>query len=108
MAEQPKIRNVSTGLLAILLWLVTFGLGLESIYELKQIYILIRMRFGGSLDEANSASLLLVYLLGLAYLIFIIIFTEYHFRHVGKPESWRLFGWTLAAEVSVIALYYIL
>ena len=108
MAGQPQIRNISTGVLATLFWLVTFALGLESIYDLKQIYILISMSLGGKFEDASSASLVLVYVLGLAYLIFIIISTEYHFKHAGQPKSWRLFGWTLAVEASVIALYYLL
>ena len=108
MLEQPKARNTASVGLAIMLWLASFALGLESIYDLKGIYILISMGLGAHLEEANAASLGLVYVLGLAFLIFIIVFTEYHFKHMGQPQSWRLFGWTLAVEASLIALYYIL
>jgi hypothetical protein len=108
MLEQPKLRNTTSVILATLLWLASFALGLESINDLKGIFILIRMRLGANLEEANAASLALVYFLGLAFLIFIIVYTEYHFKHVGKPESWRLFAWTIAVEVSILLLYYLL
>jgi hypothetical protein len=29
---------------------------------------------------------------------------EYHLKHFGKFRSWRLFGWTIAAELSILAL----
>jgi hypothetical protein len=69
---------------------------------------LISVQLGGSLRQASSFALGLIYILGLAFLIFIIASTEYHFKHGGKPESWRLFGWTLGVEAAVIILYYIL
>jgi hypothetical protein len=49
-----------------------------------------------------------VFLLALVMLIFIIWSTEYHLKRVGKPESWRLFGWTIAVELSIILLNYFL
>jgi hypothetical protein len=108
MIEQPNTRKFGNSILAILLWLVTFGLGLEGIYIIKELYYLISVQLGGSIAQAENFVPVLVFLLAIGFLIFIIASTEYHIKRVGQPESWRLFGWTLAVEVSLLILYYIL
>jgi len=108
MATQWKMGNIAAGVLAFVLWLVTFGLGLEGIYIVHQIFLLIYTYFGGSLRTVEMLSLILVFLMGLALLLFVIGTAEYHRKRVGRPESWRLFGWTIAAELSILVLYYIL
>ena len=108
MNEQPKARQVTSSLLAIGLWLVTFGLGLEAIYLVKEIFYLIYTRLGGGIDQAERFALGLVFVLALFFLVFIIATTEYHRKRVGRPESWRLFGWTIAVELSIIILNYLL
>jgi len=108
MVEQPNTQKIGNSILAILLWLVTFGLGLESIYIIKELYYLINVQLGGSVAQAENFVPVLVFLLAIGFLIFIIASTEYHIKRVGRPESWRLFGWTLAVEVSLLILYYLL
>lgn len=108
MNEQPKPRQFLFTLLAIVLWLVTFILGLECIYVLRELFYLIFVSMGGSIAKAESYALALVFLLALALLVFIIGTAEYHRKHPGTRESWRLFGRTLAVEISIIILYYIL
>ena len=29
---------------------------------------------------------------------------EYHYRRFGQPRSWRLFGWVIAVELSILVL----
>jgi hypothetical protein len=108
MDEKTKAPRITTILLAVILWLVSFGLGLETIYNLKEICLYVSVLLGSSVQEATTFALILAYILGLAYMIFIIASTEYHTKHVGKPESWRLFGWTLAVEISIYILHIIL
>lgn len=108
MDAQPKTGQLATSVLAIVLWLVSFGLGLQAIYTLTQIIALLRVRLGSSVEEAATSSLGLVFFLALGFLVFIIASTEYHRKRVGKPESWRLFGWTIAVELSLLILYYII
>jgi len=95
-------------MLAIILWLFTFVMGLESIYIVRELYYLIRVRLGGSVEQAELAVPVLVFFMALGFLIFIVASTEYHAKRVGRPESWRLFGWTIAVELSLFILYYIL
>lgn len=108
MDAQPKPRQFPAGILAVVLWLVSFVLGLQSIYSLAQIIGLIQVRLGGSVEGAAMTSYGLVLFLALGFLVFIIASTEYHLKRVGKPESWRLFGWTIAVELSLLILYYLL
>ena len=108
MDGQPKPRQFPPGILAVVLWLVSFVLGLQAIYGLAQIIGLIQVRLGGSVKGAALSSYGLVFFLALGFLVFIIASTEYHMKRVGKPESWRLFGWTIAVELSLLILYYLL
>jgi len=108
MEEQPKPRQLAPSLLAIVLWLVSFVLGLQAIYDLMQVIALIRVSLGGNLNQIQLSAPVTVFFLALVYLIYTIWSTEYHLKRVGSPESWRLFGWTIAAELSIILLNYLL
>jgi hypothetical protein len=96
------------GLVAIVLWLITFGLGLQTIYDLTQILMLLQVALGGQLEQARLSVTGLIFVLALLFLVYVIWSTEYHIKRVGTPESWRLFGWTIAAELSIIVLYNLL
>ena len=108
MNAQTKSGKMLPGLLAIVLWLITFGLGLQAIYDLMQIISLVRVALGGSLAAIQASTPVAVFLLALLFLIYIIWSTEYHIKRVGSMESWRLFGWTIAVELSIILLNYLL
>lgn len=104
MDAQPKPRSLAPSLLAIVLWLVSFVLGLQAIYDLTQIIAVMRVALGTSLEDARLATPVLAFSLALVLLIFIIWSTEYHLKRVGRPESWRLFGLTIAVELMIILL----
>ncbi len=108
MIQQPGPQRFATAALAVVLWLLTFGLGLESMYDLLLLIYLGYGALTGNVQAAEAFAIWIVVVLGLAFLAFIIASTEYHRKHFGKPESWRLFGISLAVEVSIIVLYYIL
>ena len=108
MDEKPGAQQIGYAVLAIVLWLLTLGLGLNCIYLIKEIFYLIFSSLGGSMITAERIALGLVFILGLAFTVFVIGTAEYHRNHVGKRESWRLFAWSLAVEVSITILYYIL
>jgi hypothetical protein len=108
MDERPKAQQIGFAILAIFLWLVAFVLGLNAVYLLLQIFYLVFAALGGSLLQAEGYAPGLIFLLVLAFLIFIIATSEYHRKRVGTRESWRLFAWTIAVEISIIILYYLL
>lgn len=107
MDVQPK-SGLATSALAVVLWIVSAILGLQSIYYIKEIFYLIYVSFGGSVSQAEQFVPGLVFILAIVYLVFIVGTTEYHIKRVGQPESWRLFGWTIAVELSILILYYLL
>ncbi len=108
MVQQPGTQRFATTALAVFLWLLTFAVGLESMYDLLQLIYLGYGALTGDVKAAEAFALFLVIILGIAFLGFIIVSTEYHRKHFGKPESWRLYARSLAVEVSIIVLYFIL
>jgi hypothetical protein len=108
MIEPSKTRQIGLNALAFVLWLFTVVLALEGIYILKELFYLIYVVLGGSVARAEQFVPVLVFFLALGCLVFVIWTSEYHLKRVGHPESWRLFGWTIAVEVSLLILYYIL
>lgn len=108
MNASLNTRKIASSALAVVLWLITFGLGLEAIYVTKNLFSLIFLSLGGSLALIETVTLWLMPILGLLFLVFIIGTTEYHRQRIGQPASWRLFGWSLAVEVSIVLVYYIL
>lgn len=108
MDELPKTGQTAPALLAIVLWLVTFGLGLQAIYDLTQLILLLQVALGGGIDSSRLSAMTWIFALALLFLIFLIISTEYHIKRFNSRESWRLFGWTIAVEVSIIVLTFIL
>jgi hypothetical protein len=108
MDAQSQPRPVVPAILAIVLWLASFVLGLQAIYDLTQIISVIRVAMGAGLESTQLSIPVMIFFFALLLLIFIIWSTEYHLKRVGKPESWRLFGWTIAVELSIILLNYLL
>ena len=108
MEEQPKSRQIATNIGALLLWLIAFVLGLNAIYVLLQIFYLVFGAVGGGLSRAERYAPALVFLLGLGFLIFIVATSEYHRKHVGTRQSWRLFAWTIGIETGLTIVYYLL
>jgi hypothetical protein len=108
MIMQRSENRIAVAALAIVLWLVTVAVALFDLYALRQIFVTLFFRFGGSLESAQNTAQWLVLALALAWIAFVIGTGEYHREHFGRPESWRLFGWSLAAEIGIAALYYAL
>ncbi|MFT3891515.1 MAG: hypothetical protein QM730_07780 [Anaerolineales bacterium] len=107
MNESTPKKSIPAGIVAIILWFLSFGLGLEDIYAVKELISLWFLHQSKSLAVATNAGLSSVYILGLLFLIFIIIATEFHAKHYGTPRSWRLFAWTFAVEILIYILYII-
>ena len=108
MDEKMSSQQMMFVALAVVLWLLTLGLGMNGIYQVKEIFYLIFSSLGGNMRNAEQYALILVFLLGALFTIFVIGSAEYHRKYVGTDKSWRLFVWSLAIEASVILLYYIL
>jgi hypothetical protein len=108
MIMQWKANQIAAAALAILLWLVTAAAAAVDLYALRQLYVTLYFRFGGTLEVAQATAQFLVLVLALVWIAFVIGTAEYHQRHFGRPASWKLFGWSLAAEAVIAAVYYAL
>lgn len=102
--SSPK-KSTFSAIVAIILWFLSFGLGLEDIYAIKELTSLLVLSRSKDLNVATTAGLTSVFISGLIYLIFIIISTEFHGKNYGTPRSWRLFAWTFAVEIGIYILY---
>jgi hypothetical protein len=108
MDQKMSPQRMMVAGVAVVLWLLTLGLGMNGIYQIKEIFYLVVSSLGGNMQNAERFALILVFVLGLAFTAFIIGSAEYHRKYIGTEKSWRLFVWSLAVEASIILLYYIL
>ena len=97
-----KYKNVLNALLAIVLWLTSLVLGLLDIDFSRRIIESIFARFWTNqywtaVLVENIATLILA----LGFIVFIVLTSEFHRKHVGEPSSWKLFGQTLGVEILI-------
>jgi hypothetical protein len=108
MESNTRLKSGATKVLAVLLWLATLGLGLTAIYASRDLIALIMVGMGGGFRDAELFAPWMVLILGVVYLVFVVVTTEYHRKAAGTPGSWRLFGWSLGVEAGILLLYYLL
>lgn len=100
-----------SGMFAFVLWAFTAILGFYEIFLGRELLFRIYARFwSGSarrgadywtaLTLGNSAMVALA----IAWIALVMGGGEYHYRRVGQRCSWKLFGWTIAIEMIVLAL----
>jgi len=98
-----------TYVVTVLLWLGTALVGLYELFVMRELLYHVYVVLGGR-DPGVAAALGVwgVLLLALVWIGAFIGGAEYHYEHVGKRRSWRLFGWTIAIEVSILVLAYLI
>ena len=108
-----SVQSGSLGLrlLAIALWAGTSALGFLEILTVREIVLRIYAHFaatGGFYGRAYGGGVALgigaAMAMGVVCVGIIMGGGEYHLRNFGQPKSWRLFGWTIAAELSILVL----
>lgn len=108
---KPGISKV----LAALLWVATLVVGLLDVYVSQFITISFYARFFMSnatkvtaVDVATSNTLRIatVLIVAVLYVVFLVATSEYHFKHLDQPHSWRLLGQTIAVELLIIVIAY--
>jgi hypothetical protein len=93
-------------ILAITLWIGTAILGLYAI--LIALDLVTWFVYSSVSRDASQASAWLLIPLSILWIAAVIGGGEYHYRRVGQRSSWRLFGWTIAIELLVIVLAFLL
>jgi hypothetical protein len=92
-------RLVLVRLFALTLWLGTALLGLQVIIVLFNVLVWLT---SGGLDPVLAATALLP--LSIGWIVLVVGGGEYHYVRVGQQASWRLFGWTILAELLILVV----
>jgi hypothetical protein len=103
-------RLILSYVLAFILWLGTAVLGIYEIYLIREMLFCVYARFAsgpstaidywGGLALGNSALIPL----SIVWIALVMGGGEYHFKRVGQRSSWKLFGWTIAVELFILVL----
>jgi len=113
MVEENGLPSKRVGLrvLVVVLWAGTSVLAFLEILIVREIVLRIYAHFaatGGFYERAYGGGVLLgvgaAMATGVACVGIIMGGGEYHRQHLGQPQSWRLFGWTISAELSILLL----
>nr|HID13925.1 hypothetical protein [Anaerolineae bacterium] len=84
--------------------MATAAVGLWEIVIVRGMLLRIYARFWSDYWSAVNVGNWAVFVLGAAWLALAVGGGEYHYKRVGQHGSWRLFGWTIAAEVAILIL----
>ena len=97
--------------LAFVLWAATAALGLLEIHIVREMFFRVYARlfadeaaYGSDYWGGLAVGNCLVVILAIVWIAVVIGGGEYHFKHVGKPKSWKLFGRTIAVQLSILIL----
>jgi len=107
-------RLTLSRVLAFILWLGTAVLGIYEIFLIREMlfcaYALVmggpstQTDYWGALALGNWALIPL----SIVWIALVMGGGEYHYQRVGQRSSWKLFGWTIAAELIVLSLPWLL
>jgi hypothetical protein len=107
-------RLILSCVLAFILWLGTAILGIYEIYLIREMIFAIYARFvegattrtdyWTALTLSNAALIPL----SVGWIALVVGGGEYHFRRVGQRSSWKLFGWTIAIQLFILLLPWLL
>lgn len=109
----PMKRDPKLVALTITLWVFTSVVSFLEILTVRAIVLRIHAYFamtGGFYARQYMAARVLgmgvLAVMGIACMGVTIGCGEYHLKHFGKPESWRLFERTIAVELAILVLCY--
>ena len=115
-----------SGVLTFVLWAATAALGLYEILLIREMLLRIYVRASSSglalgsqlLNGRNEDFYLLrkdlwqalalgnwaLIPLSLLWIVLVVGGGEYHYKRAGQRSSWKLLGWTIAAEMLILVL----
>jgi hypothetical protein len=107
-------RLILSYVLAFILWVGTAILGIYEIYLIREMIFAIYARFAGGVGSGTDywAALALGNIallpLSIGWIALVMGGGEYHFKRVGQRSSWKFFGWTIAGELLILLLPWLL
>lgn len=102
------LRLILSRALALLLWLGTAIMGLQVIVVLRNFFIWVLLQVMSDLWSAIGMGNWAIVPLGIAWIALVVGGGEFHYSQVGQRSSWRLFAWTIAVELLIVSLPYLL
>jgi hypothetical protein len=106
-APTAQQKSYLTILLTLLLWIGQSMIWLMNIYLLQELTVKVVYTFSSNFDTAMLTKIISLFLLSLVWLSLVVISGEYHFKRLGRPASWKSFGWTLILSGIILALEYL-
>jgi hypothetical protein len=111
--DDGQMRRITAGVIAFILWIVTAVVGLVEILVVRRIVERGYMRLWGDSSRGSywtavSLGMGATLILALIYIAFLVGTGEYHRSRVGQRSSWKLFGWTVAVELLILLLYFVI
>ncbi len=101
--EQSLLQRRSLiGPLTFLLWLGTAAIGLYEIFVVREIFFQFFARFSQNYELAIALGAWGVMALAAVWIAAFVGGGEYHYRRLGTRASWRLFGWTIGIELTIL------
>jgi hypothetical protein len=107
----PIRRDPKLVALATALWVITSVVSFVEILTVRAIVLRFFSHFavtygfyGRQAFAAQALSSATLVVMGIACIGVAIGCGEYHLKHFGQPESWKLFGRTIAVEVAILVL----
>ncbi len=101
---QPRL--ILARVLAFVLWIGTAIVGLQAFAVV--VDVVMWLLFTRISPRAAPMGLWTLIPLGILWIAMVVGGGEYHYRNVGQPKSWRLFGWTIAIELLILVLPFLL
>ncbi len=97
--------------LAVALWVLTSVVGFLEILTIRAIVLRIYGHFAVTygfysreVRGAQALGMMTLVVAGILCLGVAVGCGEYHLRNFGRPQSWKLFGRTIAVEVAIFVL----
>jgi hypothetical protein len=101
------LKGIAYKLAALILWLVTAALGLVEVYLLRQTVMRLHARFVTNTPVTMMLGQVVPVIAGFIWMFFAIGSAEYHLKKVGTSGSWKFFAWTVAIELLILILYFV-
>jgi hypothetical protein len=107
----PIKRDPKLVALALVLWVFTSVVSFLEILTVRTIAIRMYAHFAMTdgfyareYKSAQALGIVALVVMGIVCIGVAVGCGEYHLKHFGQPQSWKLFSRTIAAEVAVIVL----
>lgn len=97
-------RLILSGVLAFTLWVGTAIVGLQVMVVVRNVFCWVLLQVLSDLWSAIGLSNWALIPLGILWVALVVGGGEYHYKRVGQRSSWKLFGWTIAAEMLILVL----